>query len=122
MNKEELKEILLEDLRKLVGDKVDSITDIVLGSYSKTFDGKYLVKEKKVVVYPYETKRKMYPYSKILSITLHEVCHHLQYMDPDFVRLKGIMHNVAFWNMYNELWEKADKMKLFERRISYETK
>lgn len=122
MNMDVLKETLLSDLRMLVGDKVDTISDIEFRPYSKTFYGKYLVNKQKVVIYPYETTDKLSPYSNILNTAIHEVCHHLQYSDPSFVRLKGVMHNVEFWNMYHTLVQKAEGLNLFERRLTNEEK
>ena len=78
--------------------------------YSKAYYGRYKCKPHdenytpKVFIYIFKNsaKTELYDYQDILSTVVHEVCHHLQYSDPDFIRLKGVMHNKQFWELYNK--------------------
>lgn len=94
--------------------------DIFIRPYSKTFLGRYFPvsnksKEKaKIYIYPYKTVNSLMDYSIIFETLVHEMCHHIQYKDPNFVRIKGVMHNPAFWNLYNYYIEKSKDFNLSE--------
>ena len=79
--------------------------EIVLKPYSKSYYGRYMPKYKRVIVYLYEDiqLQNQYSYEELFSVTLHEVVHHIQWSDPNFERVKGVMHNAEFYNIYNRL-------------------
>ncbi len=74
--------------------------------YSKCYYGKYLPAKNsvpaRIFIYPYENEEgKMYPFSDIFRTAIHERVHHAQYLDPSFKRVRGVMHNEQFWELYN---------------------
>ena len=83
--------------------------DLDFKHYSKNYYGRYhrykpeTGKRPKVVVFLFKNKDKteFYPFEDLVSTLIHEVCHHIQYLQPDFVRRKGVMHNKEFWDLYN---------------------
>ena len=109
---EELRDKLLNDLNTL-GIK-DTDFDLVLRGYSKTMYGSYSPYNNRIVLYVYMDSNYTYeyPYISLFETFLHEVVHYLQYKDPDFVRLKGVMHNPDFYNTFNFLMKKAKRKKL----------
>ena len=123
MNQEELKAKLLFDLSqiKLPIDEVE----LSLRPFSKTYYGRYFpvyndkeVKPK-IYIYPYENNRgDLMHYDLILETAIHEFCHHIQYTSG-FVRVKGVMHNVQFWKLYNLYRDRAKKNKMIKGDLSY---
>lgn len=126
MKPDRLKHKLTLDLRRL-GLPVDEVSFEIRG-YSKSKYGNYypsfITKDgvARVLIYPYiyENNEVMFPYSFLLSTAIHEMCHHLQYTNPAYVRLKGVMHDENFWILYNQYIESAKLTKkigmiLFER-------
>lgn len=115
---EELRERLLRDL-SLINMPVDEV-DFYFRPYSKTYYGRYFpVRDfrdrPRVFIYPYASKcGELMSYSKVFSICVHEMCHHIQYMDSSFVRNKGVMHNTTFWKLYNHYMERAERFELIE--------
>lgn len=107
MNIDELQHRLLSDLRTL-GLPVDEV-GIYFRPYSKTYYGRYypvqdvLSGDKpKLYLYPFSDKENnLLPYDIILSSAIHEMVHHEQYNDRDFIRNVGVMHNPDFWEKYN---------------------
>ena len=101
---DELKHQLLVDL-SAVGVNVQENFELVLRNYSKTYYGRYYPDKNRVVVYVYEDNalKKLYPYEKLFSTALHECVHHIQWSSPDYKRVKGVMHNTAFYRMFNSL-------------------
>lgn len=91
--------------------------DLNFKHYSKVYYGRYVYKRKdsfkpKVFVYLFKNpeKTEMYTYEDILSTTVHEVCHHIQYSNPDFVRKRGVMHDKQFWDLYNDYMNRYFKL------------
>lgn len=103
MTEEKIKSLLQQDLRVLGVDTTGF--ELVLKPYSKTYYGRYVPSKKRVIVYLYEDSdfRNQYPYEDIFSTVLHEVVHHIQWSDPNFKRIKGVMHNSEFYSIYNNL-------------------
>lgn len=103
----------LKDLKLPVDEVV-----IYLRPYSKTYYGRYFPTYDmdalpKIFIYPYEnTQGDLMCYTVILKTAIHELCHHLQYINPDFVRSKGVMHNTEFWKLYNFYVSKAIKLNM----------
>lgn len=88
---------LLSDLRALHFDThgVDYVLDVK--NFSETCYGRYYPAKKRVRVY-YACHK---DYAQLVDTAIHEVCHHIQHSDKDFVRVKGVMHNEQFWTLYN---------------------
>lgn len=110
---DELKDRLLSDI-ELLGIELDF--DLIVKPYSKTFYGRYDPNTRRVFLYAYKGPKciTLYPYKDLFYTTLHEVVHHLQWSDPNFVRVRGVMHDPQFYRMYNRY--KAKARALFLRR------
>lgn len=109
-----LRKALLHDLDKIEIDCSDF--ELELRPYSKCYYGRYYTKKKKIVLYVYQDKDRETPYDyfHLLITGIHEACHHLQWEDPDWTRLKGVMHDKSFW----EMWRKYTT--LYRNHISNE--
>ena len=117
MSREELKTRLLSDLSH-INLPVDEV-DLFIRPFSKTYYGRYFPvhndKEArpKVYIYPYEnTEEELMEYKTILQTAIHEFCHHLQYTNDSFIRLKGVMHDTQFWKLYNHYMNRAERFQL----------
>lgn len=118
MSREELEYRLLSDLQAL-NLPVNEV-ELQIRPFSKTYYGRYLpvYEESNVLpivrIYPFadEKNEKLLDYEEILKTTIHELCHHIQYMDKSFVRLKGCMHNEQFWRLYNHYCNRATRLEL----------
>lgn len=117
MSQEELRTRLLSDL-SLLNLPVDEV-DLYIRPYSKTYYGRYFPvyddqqQKPKLYIYPYENQcGDLMSYEKILDTAIHELCHHKQYTDICFVRLKGVMHDSQFWKLYNHYIERAKRYQL----------
>mgnify|MGYP002514114395 CR=1 FL=1 len=117
MNREELKAQLLFDLAqlKLPIDEVD----LFIRPFSKSFYGRYFPvynddkARPRIFIYPYENKcGKFMSYDSILGTAIHELCHHIQYTDGSFVRVRGVMHDPQFWKLYNHYVDRATEKNL----------
>lgn len=115
--KESLEERLLDDLQKL-GMPTKEF-DIEVRKYSSSYYGNYLPKNYRgrnkacVRVYPFKNKMgDMYPYDEVLVHAIHEVCHHLQYRDPNYTRKRGIMHDASFYRLLRDICKLAKSMSL----------
>lgn len=105
-----LKGYLMSEIQ-LVGLPTDFTLE--LRGYSKSYYGRYYIKEKKVVVYCLDENDVLYDYSHILGTVLHEAVHHYQHhYEEGFVRMRGVMHNPKFY----EIYEKA-KRKLIDMGV-----
>lgn len=110
MSLDELRHRLLTDLRDL-SLPVDEV-EIYIRPYSKTYYGRYFPTYKgdevppKIYLYPYEENGEFMPYEKILETVVHEFCHHIQYVSGH-ERVKGVMHDTQFWQLYNRYMKKA---------------
>ena len=102
---------------KLIGLPCD--LNITLKGYSKTLNGRYIPRNKEVILYHHLDKEgNPIPYKDLLSTAIHEVVHHVQWSRPDFVRYHGVMHDPEFWSMYNYFIKKAEKNELFKPKIT----
>lgn len=117
MSKKELLNRLLSDL-SVLNLPVDEV-EVSLRPFSKTYYGRYFpvhndnkVKPR-IFIYPYENKdNDLMDYERILKTSIHEFCHHLQYTSGSFSRVKGVMHDTQFWQLYNYYCQKAVKKKI----------
>lgn len=83
--------------------------DLTFKHYSKHFYGRYhrykpetgKLPNVSVFIFKNKEKTELYPFEDLVSTLIHEVCHHIQYSQPDFVRRKGVMHDKEFWDLYN---------------------
>lgn len=83
---------------------------LVIRPFSKTYYGRYYPSDTKpkIYLYPYANKcGALDNYDLILSTVIHELVHHIQYTDPNFDRIKGVMHDAKFWEIYNYYIGKA---------------
>ena len=112
---QELYHKLLSDLRR-VGISIDF--NLELKPYSKTYYGRYDPNSNKVTVYVYEDSActRMQNYKDLLLTLIHESIHCIQWNSESFVRVKGVMHDVEFYRLYNLYSQKAEA--LLERRES----
>lgn len=95
--------------------------DIDIRGYSKNYFARYDPFTKKVILYPYKDKSlaELYPYEHILRHIVHEVCHHIEYSNPFFIRYKGIMHSPEFHRL-NSLYQGRAKALLLFREVENE--
>jgi hypothetical protein len=79
--------------------------------YSKTKFAMYEPHNRKVILYPLQsTEGKKYSYTTLLMQTVHEALHHYQWWhDPNFIRVKGVMHNLQF-----KVSEKEYRVKVYQ--------
>lgn len=112
----DLEHKLLSDLRAL-GIDVRGF-ELVLKPFSKSYYGRYVPRSKKIFLYAYEDSETttMYRYSNLFKTLLHEVVHHIQWSDPDYVRIKGVMHNEEFYKIYNRLLAEHNR-KVMSNRV-----
>lgn len=120
MNRIELKHRLYNDL-KLIGLPVHEVS-LGIRPFSKTYYGNYYPvygeegKMPRVYVYPWKDKQRKesYAYSFILDTAIHEMVHHLQHTDPNWVRYEGVMHDEQFWKLYNYYIFRAKILEVIE--------
>lgn len=86
-------------------------SDITLRPYSKTMNGYYDPNTDLIVVYVYDDRdNELYAdYNMIFCTVLHEYVHSLQHRSSKWRRRKGVMHDVEFWVIYNNLVAQARK-------------
>ena len=111
----DLYSVLIEDISSL-GIATDF--KLELKSYSKSYLGRYVVKSSKIQVYIYENKSctVIRPYKEILNTVIHEAIHHIQHKNPDFKRIKGVMHDEEFYKLHEQYKSLALAKGLTERR------
>lgn len=81
--------------------------------YSKRYYGVYRAKTNRVYIYLYKNAdcTESYSFDELMRTAIHESCHAIQWNDPNFFRKKGVMHDSAFWDMYNTLVKKYEMLK-----------
>ena len=85
---------ILQDLES-IGMPTDFELD--LRGYSKIYEGRYDSAKKLIILYVLEEDGEFLPYEDIIRVAIHECVHHIQWQhDPNFVRIKGVMHNSQF--------------------------
>lgn len=101
----ELKKKLLKDFERL---DLPNDFSLELRGYSKTYNGRYYIKDKKIVVYTIDEYGSQINYDIIFGTLIHESVHHYQWQhENNFVRIKGVMHNSKFWKVYRHTIERA---------------
>lgn len=117
---------ILKDL-KLLGLSPSKLKyDLQFKNYSSCYYGKYLRPRNneylpKVFIYLYKDphNKELFEYKELISTVIHEICHHLQWSNPDFVRVKGVMHNKEFWDLWNKYMNKYYKLTNEEKGERY---
>lgn len=124
MSPKRLKHKLTKDLLK-IGLPV-SYVDLEIRGYSKTKYGVCIPAKppyikSKVYIYPYYQRdsKVMFPYDFILYQAIHEMCHHLQFSDYSYIRVKGVMHDEEFWRLFNYYRDIAVNKRLLKGDIDY---
>lgn len=99
---------------KTIGIDVDF--KLTLKKYSKSLYGRYHPERREVTLYisPDPKGEFNYPYSQLLDTLIHEAVHCIQWSDPKFKRVKGVMHNYEFKKLENMFMDKAKAMFLME--------
>lgn len=117
ISEEELHTRLINDLESL--RLPVSEVQLVIRPFSKSFFGRYFSstdgKPARVFIYPYKTKRSMFSYSTVLYHAIHEMVHHLQFTNPSYRRIKGVMHDPQFYLLFNRYYIKALDMSLLRK-------
>ena len=113
---QEYKDRIIKDLKSLNIDTEGF--KLVLKPFSKSYYGRYKVSTKTIWVYIYADKQctKLYPYDRLFETVLHECVHHIQWSDPHYIRVKGVMHNPEFYLIYNRLIRKYRIYKIIKHR------
>lgn len=107
---DKIKQQLMKDIQS-VGLPVDF--ELELRGYSKVYNGRYESKKEKVILYPLKKNGELRDYEVLLRYAIHEAIHHYQWKhDPNFVRIKGVMHNVEFHKLENYYLKRAKELKL----------
>ncbi len=117
---------VLKDL-KLLGLSPHKLKyDLCFKNYSSCYFGKYIRPRNKdflpkIFIYLYKDSNntELYSYKDIISTVIHEVCHHIQWSNPDFVRVKGVMHNKEFWDLWNSYMNKYYELTNEEKGERY---
>jgi len=102
--------------RKLV--EISDVEDFVLELkpiHSSAYWGRYYPDRKLIRLYLLDENGEAYPESILLKEGLHELTHHIQYYHiPFWKRLKGVMHDEMFWEIYRGMLGKAFNHTLTE--------
>lgn len=119
MDLDEIKSHLEHDL-KSIGLPVEEVDIKFSNRYSKTYFAlyypKYNSREPHIRIYPYSSPdaSSIYHYNNLLDTAIHEMCHHLQFRDPLYVRVKGVVHNEEFWELYGKYRNRAETVGLLK--------
>lgn len=107
-----LSDRLKNDLIRIGFDRklVESV-EIEIKDYSKTYYGRYLPAKKKIVIYRYKNSGEEYSYDELLKVAMHEMIHAQQWSNPEFKRVKGVMHDVEFKRLMNQYTFAYDNLK-----------
>ena len=100
-----LRDRLFNDLQELSFEDV-GVPDIEIRGSNKSYLGLYIVRIPCIVIYTGMEREFTYTYDELLDTALHEYVHHVQY-ERGFTRVRGVMHNKEFWEIYNSLLIKA---------------
>lgn len=103
-----IKRQILSDLKKL-GVSVDNFT-LKLCRYSKTLYGRYFIDRKEIRLYLFMDKNctHRFEYIELLKTVVHELTHHIQHSNPEYVRYSGVMHDPEFYRIYNNFVSKIN--------------
>lgn len=109
---------LRNDLLK-IGLVVDF--NLSLRRYSKSYFGRYDINTSTIILYVHKTPEgEMYSYEDLLLTTIHEAIHCLQWHDPKYKRVRGVMHDLEFKRLYALYSNRAKARILFREVLSYD--
>lgn len=112
---QELETQLREDLLKI---GLDVKFTLSLRPYSKTYFGRYDPNTNTIILYVHKTPDGVkYSYKELLLTTVHEAVHCLQWSNPDFKRVRGVMHDPEFKNLY-DLYSNRAKARILFREVA----
>lgn len=95
--------------------------NLSLRPYSKSYFGRYDVATNTIIIYVQKTpKGGMYSYEDLFLTHLHEALHCKQWSDPNYKRLKGVMHNLEFKKLYALYSNRAKALMLFRKVSNYD--
>lgn len=115
---QELETQLRKDLSK-IGLDIDF--KLSLRPYSKSYFGRYDINSSTIILYVQKTpKGDMYSYEDLLLTTIHEAIHHKQWHDPNYKRVRGVMHDLEFKKLYAIYSNRARARILFRKVMSYD--
>lgn len=104
-----LRNQLLYDLDS-IGIPLDFTLD--LRGYSKIYEGRYDSAKKLMILYVEEYDGTLLPYKEIIRVAIHESIHHIQWQhDPNFKRIKGVMHNAQFKHLFKIYMERYNSLE-----------
>ena len=113
---QELEMRLRNDLSKI---GLDVKFTLSIRPYSKSYFGRYDVASNTVILYVQKIRGgDMYSYEELLLTTIHEAIHCLQWCDPKFKRIKGVMHDLEFKRLYSLYSNRAKARILFKEVTS----
>lgn len=103
-------------LRDLTRIGISCDFDLKIKAFSKTNYGTYNPNNNTITIWVYKDKesKTLYPYSELLETAIHECVHCIQWSDPEFKRVKGVMHNSEFWGKYNKYCDRAKALLLLD--------
>ena len=113
---QELEMRLRNDLSKI---GLDVKFTLSLRPYSKSYFGRYDINSSTIIVYVQKTPSgEMYSYEDILLTTIHEAIHCKQWHDPEYKRVRGVMHDVEFKRLYALYSNRARARVLFKEVVN----
>lgn len=121
---QELEMRLRNDLSKI---GLDVKFTLSLRPYSKSYFGRYDINTSTIIIYVQKTPDgEMYSYEDLLLTLIHEAIHCYQWHNPDYKRVKGVMHNIEFKRLYALYSNRAKARILFKEVLKcdclYKTK
>ena len=112
---QELETQLRNDLSKI---GLDVKFNLSLRKYSKSYYGRYDVVTSTIIVYVQKNPNgDMYSYEELLLTTIHEAIHCKQWHDPNYERLRGVMHDTEFKRLY-ALYSNRAKARILLRKVT----
>lgn len=115
---QELEMRLRNDLSKI---GLDVEFTLSLRPYSKSYFGRYDISTSTIIVYVQKTPNgEMYSYEELLLTTIHEAIHCKQWHDPNYKRVRGVMHDLEFKRLYALYSNRAKARILFKEVLSYD--
>ena len=109
---QELETQLRSDLLE-IGLDVDFT--LSLRPYSKSYFGRYDIASSTIILYIQKTPEgEMYSYEDLLLTTIHEAIHCKQWHNPDYKRMRGVMHDTEFKRLYAMYSNRAKARILFK--------
>ena len=116
---QELEMRLRNDLSK-VGLNVEFT--LSLRPYSKSYFGRYDIATSTIILYVNKTPNgEMYSYEELLLTTIHEAIHCKQWHDPNYKRVRGVMHDLEFKRLYALYSNRAKARLLLREVLSYDS-